>query len=169
MNNEWNHFKQEITTHTKKLQRKYNQEDNTEINTLLRKLQTQEDYTEIRQTRRNLYNLMDHYIIPEIHLVCSVNRKTKDGVIFESMNATSIKDITNMNEIRELLGHQQAYCHDERYHIEFIMEKCIRNNTQYGGYTTLDKIDCTEYITQLINNMEYHTAYELTHKEEAIL
>lgn len=157
--NEWNEFKKEITTNIKKLQKKYNQEDNTEINTLLRKLQRQKNYKEINTLRRELYTQIDKHITPEIHLICSVNRKTKDGIIYESMNPQIIEDITD-KKIRELIEYQRQYCHDERYKIEFIMEKGILNNSQYGSYTTIEKRDCTQYVMGLLENLEFHTAYE---------
>ncbi|RAP45768.1 MAG: hypothetical protein BZ134_00150 [Methanosphaera sp. SHI1033] len=156
---DWTDFKKEIIIKTRRLQKRYNCVNNTEINNLIVKLQKQEGYSEINNIRRELYTQIDKHITPEIHLICSVNRKTKDGIIYESINPQIIEDITD-KKIRELIEYQRQYCHDERYNIEFIMEKGILNNSQYGSYTTIEKRDCTQYVMGLLENLEFHTAYE---------
>lgn len=156
---DWTEFKKEITTKTRKLQKRYNCVNNTEINNLLRKLQEQENYTEINTIRRKIYELIDEHVMPEIHMVCSVNRKAKDGRLFDTRNPTIVEDITDKKVI-ELLEQQRQYCHDERYTIEFTMEKTMMTSSQYGSCTTLEKRVCTQYVMGLLENLEFHTAYE---------
>ena len=164
--NEWNEFKKEITTNIKKLQKKYNQEGNTEINTLLRKLQRQKNYKEINTLRRELYTQIDKHITPEIQLICCISRKTKKGVIYDTRNPQIIDNLTD-KKVSEVLEQQRQCCPDERYSIEFIMEKTIMNNSQYGSCKILEKRVCTQYVLGLLENLQFHTAYEI--REEGVI
>jgi hypothetical protein len=156
---DWTDFKKEIIIKTRRLQKRYNCVNNTEINNLIVKLQKQEGYSEINNIRREIYTLIDKHITPEIQLICCISRKTKKGVIYDTRNPQIIDNLTD-KKVSEVLEQQRQCCPDERYSIEFIMEKTIMNNSQYGSCKILEKRVCTQYVLGLLENLQFHTAYE---------
>lgn len=138
---------------------------NEEIERLKAEFLMETDSIKINDIKSAMYREVEKNKIPRITLNVTAARVNKQGELFNAFPTCRIDNI--LYDTKNIINYVERFCTTKsKKQVRFYLEK---GRDTHNGYEILAKRDVTSEVLNLLNNISFHTAYEIREKEIGVI